>query len=463
MLPVSRSPELLRQWHPTKNGDLDPCNVAANTSKKLWWKCPEGPDHEWQATGDKRVQGRGCPYCAGKRVSVTNSLVNFPELAVQFHPTRNGELTPADLASGTTRRIWWLCPSGTDHEWQAAPCTRLRQGRMVTCPFCTGKRPSITNNLSNFPELVAQFHPAKNGDLTPSDVVAGTNKKLWWKCPKGPDHEWQAQGNERVSGTGCPCCRGLKPSVTNNLENFPDLVAQFHPTKNGDLTPGSIVAGSEIRLWWKCPKGPDHEWQATSANRSRGTGCPYCRGLKVSVSKSLVDWPELAARFHPTRNGDVTPSAVVAGTNKKLWWRCAVGPDHEWRATGNSRVSSETGCPSCAQYGFRPAEDGWLYLVKNDDLGLLQIGISNRPDRRVRAHGQRGWVEIDRLGPISGKDARKLEKLILSTLTTKGIELGPMTDAGKFDGFTESWRFLDFPVNSFSDLNRLTDSIGESQ
>ena len=37
-------------------------------------------------------------------------------------------------------------------------------------------------------------------------LVAGTGKKLWWKCPVANDHEWQTTGAHRVSGRGCPVC-----------------------------------------------------------------------------------------------------------------------------------------------------------------------------------------------------------------------------------------------------------------
>ena len=30
------------------------------------------------------------------------------------------------------------------------------------------------------PELAEQWHPTKNDELTPDDVVAGSNKKAWW-------------------------------------------------------------------------------------------------------------------------------------------------------------------------------------------------------------------------------------------------------------------------------------------
>jgi predicted secreted protein len=337
-------PDLADEFHPTKNAPLTAADVVAGTAKRLWWKCPKGPDHEWQVTGNSRVGGTGCPACAGQQVSVTNSLANHPALAAQFDLDRNGGLTPADVAAGTHRRIWWRCPKGPDHAWQTTGHARLY---FPGCPFCIGQRVSVTNNLSNYPELAAQFHPTKNDDLTPSDVVAGTGKKLWWKCPEGSDHEWQATGAARVNGAGCPACAGAMVSVTNDLNNYPELAAQFHPTKNDDLTPSDVVAGTGKKLWWKCPQAPDHGWQATGANRLAGTGCPACRGQQVSITNSLASYPNLVAQFHPTKNGGLTPAEVLAGSTKKLWWKCPDGPDHEWAASGRTRVNGH-GCPACS-------------------------------------------------------------------------------------------------------------------
>ena len=60
------------------------------------------------------------------------------------------------------------------------------------------------------PNLANQWHPTLNGDLTPSDITKGSNKKVWWKCPKGEDHEWEARPNSRSKGSGCPICTNQK-------------------------------------------------------------------------------------------------------------------------------------------------------------------------------------------------------------------------------------------------------------
>ena len=59
---------------------------------------------------------------------------------------------------------------------------------------------------------------------------------------------------------------------------FSELAKEWHPTKNGELTPEDISYGSKQNIWWQCEKG--HEWQASVNHRSRGKGCPYCSGRK---------------------------------------------------------------------------------------------------------------------------------------------------------------------------------------
>jgi hypothetical protein len=59
-------PELAREWHPFKNGQLTPDKVTPCSNKKVWWKCNKG--HEWQGViGNRNYKSSGCPYCAGRR------------------------------------------------------------------------------------------------------------------------------------------------------------------------------------------------------------------------------------------------------------------------------------------------------------------------------------------------------------------------------------------------------------
>ena len=67
------------------------------------------------------------------------------------------------------------------------------------------------------------------------------------------------------------------------LSDFADIAAQWHPTRNGTLTPDQIVAGSHRKVWWKCPVGPDHEWEASLDRRTGPGGMPillWAKGLR---------------------------------------------------------------------------------------------------------------------------------------------------------------------------------------
>ncbi len=274
--------------------------------------------------------------------------ITSPELAAQWHPTKNGDLTPDRVIAGSARKVWWKCPKGSDHEWQAQVRSRVMVG--TGCPCCSGKKLSVTNNLAScYPELAVQWHPTKNADLTPDQVLKGSHKKAWWKCPQASDHEWLAEVRTRVRGMGCPYCSNHKASVTNSLASlYPAIAKEWHPSKNGDLTPDQVQAGSAKKVWWKCPKGSDHEWLTQVRYRVIGDGCPCCSGVKVSVTNSLASlYPEIAREWHPEKNAPLTPHDLTAGSNEKVYWRCLIDRSHEWRAIISNRTNLGNGCPAC--------------------------------------------------------------------------------------------------------------------
>ncbi len=267
-------------------------------------------------------------------------LRNNPELAKEWHPTKNGSLTPADLTLGSNKEVWWVCTKG--HEWLAR--VNDRTYHRTGCPYCSGRRVCIDNSLQTVnPSLARQWHPSKNGSLTSKDVTPGSNRKAWWICSNG--HDWEVAVRHRSRGSGCPYCAGRAVGSDNCLEAInPKLAKQWHPVKNGRLTSLDVTPNSGKKAWWICGKG--HEWQATISNRNRGRGCPYCAGRAVCNENCLQTLnPPLAAEWHPVKNGRLTTRDVTPGSNKRVWWRCRKG--HAWEAIINSRNQGFGRCPDC--------------------------------------------------------------------------------------------------------------------
>ena len=337
---------LLVQWDKAKNGSLTPHDVSHASHKKVWWTCAQG--HSWQAQVYARTgAGTGCPYCTGRKIPPEALRLSeaAPAIAAQWHPTKNGSLTPDALSPKSQRKVWWVCDQG--HEWQATVKSRTAGSG---CPYCTNRRvlPGENDLASKYPAIAAQWHPTQNGTLGPEDVLPGSSRRVWWICEKG--HEWQARINARIAGNGCPVCKGKTViEGQNDLAGlYPKLAVQWHPTKNGSLTPAGVTPYSNRKAWWICEKG--HTYQAIIASRTQGgTGCPYCDGKKVLAGYNDLasSYPELAAQWHPEYNGGLTPEMVTAGSHKKVWWRCAEG--HVWMAVVFSRTGKrQHGCPICA-------------------------------------------------------------------------------------------------------------------
>jgi hypothetical protein len=106
-----------------------------------------------------------------------------PQLAKQWHSTKNAVLTPINVSLSSAKKVWWKCDQGDDHEWIASIANR---NKGTGCSVCDGKKVVNSNCLATLnPVLAKEWHPTKNGDLTPYDVLPGTGKKVWWKCNKG--------------------------------------------------------------------------------------------------------------------------------------------------------------------------------------------------------------------------------------------------------------------------------------
>ena len=55
--------------------------------------------------------------------------------------------------------------------------------------------------LSDYPELLKEWHPTKNKDLDPNDFSYGSIQTVWGRCLKNRNHEWQTKITARTKKT----------------------------------------------------------------------------------------------------------------------------------------------------------------------------------------------------------------------------------------------------------------------
>jgi hypothetical protein len=348
---------------PQLAAELDPAagapeSIRARGRQSVPWRCTKGGDHLWEAPPNRRASaGAGCPFCAGKRASTTNSLAAlFPEVAAELDldaPATRG-LTAHQIVAGSHQHLGWCCRT-CGHRWVAGVGPRTGRSK-AGCPGCSGAVPTETTNLAVVRrDIAAQWHPTLNEGLAPDRVMPGSSTKAWWKCSAGDDHVWRASPNARTrlkNPTGCPCCAGYQLSTTNSLAAlYPDVAAQLDPDLNQGQTPDRVLAGTSAVCTWRCPNGPDHVWESAVVARTKaGNGCPFCSNRRASVTNSLALRPELVAEFDADANAPHTPESLSQSARRKVWWACPHGSDHRWQTSVAARARSGTGCPFCQSH-----------------------------------------------------------------------------------------------------------------
>lgn len=187
------------------NGEFEVIGDYAGISTPLRCRCLVC-GNVWGGNPDSMLRRNArCPKCgraaAGKSSGKSRMLTHeaFAERAAACCP----DIEITGRYAGANTRLTVRCRR-CGYEWDAFPATVLRS---CSCPCCTN-RVAVTgiNDLATtHPQIAAEWNHERNGELEPTDVVAGSSKRVWWRCHEG--HEWQAIIYRRKAGSGnCPVC-----------------------------------------------------------------------------------------------------------------------------------------------------------------------------------------------------------------------------------------------------------------
>lgn len=152
------------------------------------------------------------------------SLANkFPEIAKEWHPTKNGNITPKMVSYGSGKQYWFKCKLGHEYYQQIYSKTGMNK---VRCPYCSGQK--LLQGFNDFETwckknkkytLLSEWNYEKN-EKKPNEINKGTSKKFLWKCSKC-DHEWYASVRKRgIDGRGCPACANNNKGACNRKEVY---------------------------------------------------------------------------------------------------------------------------------------------------------------------------------------------------------------------------------------------------
>jgi hypothetical protein len=339
-------PGLLKELDLEKNKNLDPNNLSPRSSQNVWWKCVKGILGKLRLLNRTRKRnGTSCPYCINYKLCNENSLARLrPDIAQDWHPTKNKALTPNDVIAGGGNKVWWTCKHG--HDWQATVGSRVNNES--GCPKCFLRTSRI--EIAVYSEIQALFPNASwqekiegyECDIFIKDRNIGIEiDGVYWHRRR---HDVDTVKSKLFDKKGIQLYRLRE-------EGLPLLSERDISFKWSDNTFPTISKLVEQILQHADLNDNERLKLHSYVNGNSLVNEKLYRKIVSNLpapppGKSLADIiPELAKEWAYDLNAPLTPEHFRPSANKSAWWRCKRG--HTWKSVIQQRTFRRSGCLRC--------------------------------------------------------------------------------------------------------------------
>lgn len=328
---VSDVPELIKEWDYEKNNSLGifPDKLGSQSNTYAYWICKYG--HRWKAKINNRYNGRGCPECKKKLHS------SFPEQAVFFYVKQkhSDAINSYKDCFSNGMELDVFIPSlnvGIEYDgkaWHGDDSLKKEKRKYEICRQYGIKLIRIKEDVS---------HYRKRNELNIADDTI-----LMRKTFSGQNSHFSLLD---------AAIRQLLAHLTGEDDYIPYIL---FPSEEPD--PSKMIDSSPFRFF-----KPDG---FVDSKRDRKL---IQESYLVNMENSSLGhlFPDVAKKWHPTRNGNLTPFMFPPHSNVLVWWIGNCG--HEWENLINV-MSRGCDCPYCA---------GQKVLKGFNDLQTLDPDIASQ-------------------------------------------------------------------------------------
>lgn len=339
--------KLLLDWDWEENKPNTPADYTPSSNSYVKWKC-HVCGYKWSAKISNRVNGRGCPCCSNKVVvkGINDLATKKPELAKEWHPTKNGNLKPDMVTPGMGKKVYWLCPKG--HQYEA---TILHRSSGTNCPICNlGRQTSFAEQAvfyyvkKEFPDAINKYKPSFLKRMELDIFIPSRNTAIEYDGAA-----WHSNTKLKRDQTKYALCRKNGIKLIRIRESFPALGSDI----------ADYMFGNNLRLYeydnlnlviidllkFLSFKSVLQITREIDVNTKRDE--KEIRKYITTVKGSLLEkCPDIAKDWDYVENGFLTPDKVFPGSDQKVAWI--------WPNCGKKYVASishrtnGTGCPDCA-------------------------------------------------------------------------------------------------------------------
>ena len=400
-----------------------------NNSTKIKIICS---DHgEFEQTPSGHLAGRKCIQCgnesrAKKRTKTTEKFINE---SVSIHGDRYDY--SRTKYTGQEKKVEIVC---AEHGvFMQKPNVHLMGSGCSKCGLLTiSKKKRLSQD--DFVARSINVHKDKY-DYSLVDYQ-GSHKNVEIICS---EHGlFKQTPSTHLSGGGCPACVGLERYGT---DEFIRRASEIHDNKYDYSNAKYINAKTKVKI--VCPE--HGEFTQSPHHHIKGIGCPGCKADKQGQARLLTqdEFIERALVVHG-RKYDYALTIYQSGRSKIT----VVCPEHgPFKVEARIHIHQGTGCPDCAESGFRVMQPALLYYLRvttESGAYLYKIGITNRAlDDRF------SLTDLSRVFPVriweyeEGQDALDRETAILRKYKHLAYRGEPVLASGNTELFVSDVLELD--------------------
>ena len=368
-------------------------------------------------------------------------MQNTDTFAGKTFPTpKGGIITVLGVVQRIPNRpkyVWMSCSicSDDDELWP--------EGSMCCLPGALTKG-CVPCSCSKKPTLTLEQHMI----ITKRLLVGTPHKVMFVSRPKEngsvvatilcPDHgEWTCSTDSIKNRThGCMKC--YRSTISNRVRK-PESDARKEIIDVAAKLGHEFIefiggyTGSHSRASMKCIDHGYFDVLVTNYRKEKAN-CPKCRYIKTSRSckkREPVYIERILSALDGRSDKFLSWDGEFSGAKSKLILDCA---EHGAFSVHYGNLLNGAGCPKCAGYGFQSSDSGFVYLLESMDKSAIKVGISNKPDQRIRQLRNATPFEFSVLDmfEMNGVKALSVESDCHSEFMSAGLS--------GFDGCTEWMR-----------------------
>ena len=348
-------PEISKWWDYERNV-FRPETYLPYTHQKFYLKCPQCQYHFPKPIRIKDLHGTfRCPDCGdGKNREVTpfnNLAALYPEISAQLDDARNNGITGEMILPSYKEKLWFICPHGHRYNARVSNRTYLNRG----CSICAKRK------KTSFAEQAFRYYLQKcDPNIKSGQIEQFTGKSvdiLMPSCKTAIEfnscyYHTTIKEGQRIAADQTKICllaqyyRVYIVQEEGNILHLPE-----HPLIEMISVPvfemtDKICRDYDQAIYQLLRKLFPVRDTYPNINIMRDQLQILQQYINTAVDGSFEEkYPLLAADWHPSRNGHLTPGMFLPGTPYKFYWICRTCKKTYRKSMGNRIKGKTDTCP----------------------------------------------------------------------------------------------------------------------